>query len=275
MNRILILASLLAWSLGSTAQTCEANQEQLKAMIQKEAKLPSDFSVRAAEMPRLEAAVLSIQVDIAQSQHPRVVEVTVCEVNPFPFVLKKGSITSTSVEIDSESVWLIGLGPTDERFLLAGFSDPRPDFNALVRRLGLTIGNAEAARGLFDLYLKLAAGHEFREDIIVDDLQPQSMGLTDFRLHYSLPKARILYAKWWSSIKPAIKNALRRPEVARRSDGFKVTYFRYFQGRILQETITIAADGTVTLDGSKTISVPSKETAVAAAVNRQNRVLGQ
>lgn len=243
----LFICVALVCSSACSAQRCTEDDETLQATIRREAKLPEEFTLRGAERPDLEEKALALQKDAANPKPSPIQEIRFCHFAPFLYQLENGKIVTTTVLADSELSWLVGLDSRDEQYLLAGFPDPLNGFNALIKALNLNIESADTARDVFDLYLTMVWGQKAREFIIVDDMQLQSLALSDFRMRYSLPKARAMYLKWWRSMTPEIRKRLHKPEVVATEGGFTVKYVRYHQGQILPESILIDKDGTVTV----------------------------
>lgn len=254
---VFIFIVVWAFSSNALAQKCEANDQAFKDILQQQAKVPSTFTFRSTQVPSLEEGVLSLQVDVSKSSTPRVHEITVCEITPFTFQMQNGVVTGTAVELDTDSAWLIGLGEDNKQFLLAGFADSLNGFNALINSLHIKVDNEDTARSVLDLYFRLAAGQAFRESVVVDEMQLQSLGLNDFRLRYSLPKAQVAYRRWWAGIGPKVKRQLQKPNVLRKQTGFEATYIRYAKGQIIRDSVTITSDGSVAIGPSKVLYVPS------------------
>jgi hypothetical protein len=202
----------------------------------------------------LQEALISLQVRASSAKAPAVQQMQFCEITTSMFHISEGHVTGTTVVVDREPpTWLIGLAPDGKKFLLAGFADPLKGFNGLIEAVGLQVRNADLASEVFDFYLQLTGREALRESIIVDEMQLQSESLRDFRMRYSSRQARSIYAKWWSGITSTVKKRLRRPTVAVEQNGFKVSYFRYSHGRVLQESVNVSKQGAVTTRTSKSL----------------------
>lgn len=226
--------------------SCSSAEKEIKATVAKEREAEG-FSLLIAPVPSLQEALIALQVSASSAQEPAVQAVNFCEVTTSTFHLTNGHVTGSTVAVDREPPrWLIGLAPDGKKFLLAGFPDVEKDFNELIETVGLQVANADIVRDLFDFYLRLTGGEVLRASIVVDDMQLQSLALEDFRLRYSLPKARSLYAKWWGGIGLGLKRKLHRPEVTVQQNGFKVSYFEYHDAQILQQSVAVSNRGAVT-----------------------------
>lgn len=237
---------------GAEEQRCVNASSEIQVIVQRE-QAAKGFSLQTSSVPSLAEALISLQVDASSGPTPALRQMQFCEITPSMFHIRDGRVIETTIAVDRDfPTWLVGLAPSGETFLLSGFSDPLNGFNDLIKAIGLQV-SADLVAGVFDFYLRLTGGESLRKSITVDEMQLQSEGLEDFRFRYSLPKAHSTYVKWWNGITPAIKKQLHRPEVTAGKDGFKVNYFRYSQGQLLQEFVIISKRGAVTVGPTKVL----------------------
>jgi hypothetical protein len=247
------VASAHAHGESAEGEPCFNASKEIEELIRKDQRAAS-FSIQIASLPSLQEALVSLQSSTSTSKAPEVLQVQFCAATLSMFQVRDGHVITTTVLVDRElPTWLIGLAPNGKEFPLAGFTNPSAGFNELMDAVGLHVTNADVAADVFDLYLRLTGHEALRGSVVGDEMQLQSKGLEDFRLRYSLPRARSKYERWWTGISPAVKNSLRRPHVAVEQNGFRVSYFRYSEGRILQEVVAFGNDGTIKAAESKPI----------------------
>jgi hypothetical protein len=230
--------------------SCISASKEIKAVVHNDRY----ESLQITSLPVLQEAMTALQVS-ASSVYPTAVrQIEFCEVMVPMFDVREGQIARTTLFLDRDRPkWLIALAPERKLFLLVGFPDPEKGFNELIEAVGLHVNSASLASGILDLYLRVTGGEELSDSIIADEMQLQSKSLVDFRQRYSLSKARALYAKWWAGISPALKKILREPQATAGENGFTVNYFRYEAGEVVEETIAISPQGTVSPQATRAV----------------------
>jgi hypothetical protein len=251
------VGSIRAQSGVPEPQSCFSASRKIEALV-RAGREPKDLSLQIVPLPRLQDALVSLEVSAASPKQPTVIQVQFCEVVVSTFQVQDGILIGTTVSVDRDlPTWIVGLAPGGKTFSLSGFTDSILEFNKLTDTIGLQVTNTDLASEVFDFYLKLIDSPALRESIVVDEMQLQCKALEDFRLRHSLPKARSEYARWWANISLAVRNELHRPSVTAEQNGFQIAYFRYFGGQVLREVVHIGKNGTVKVAGSKAIYAPA------------------
>lgn len=212
---------------------------------------PAQFHLRVTEVPRLKDELLGLQVERLGTSAVKVVDFY--EVTPATYQLVNSQIVSVTVQLDNDSVWVVGFGPNKTIYQLAGFSSPASSFNKLISDVGIEVNDSETALDVLWLFLKLTQGREFLASIIGDSMQLQGVAVQDFRLRFPESQRLGAYNNWWKRVPRHLKNEIAAPKVQSRQNLFEVIYYRYNEGRIKLETGLIKGDGSVTLGASKTV----------------------
>jgi len=176
------------------------------------------------------------------------------KVVPSSYQLQGNKVVGETIEVDNNREWLVAVSRrNDAIYLLEGSTDPITEFNKFARDLHLQVADANAALGIFDFFLKVARGQQFRSHVVADEMKLESVALEDFRLRFTTTKRRAAFSSWWVGVSESTKKALLPPKASPVKNGFDIQYFFYSQGNISSQNLTINADGTVAEGKSKII----------------------
>jgi hypothetical protein len=216
-------------------------------------KLPASgrFQLRVTELPKIKEEFIGLQQERLETDTVRIVDFY--EVSPATYQVVSHKIVSITVQLDNDSVWVVGVGPNNTTYQLVGFADPTATFNKLMADAGIRVNDAETALDTLWLFLKLAHGHEFQASILGDSMQLQAVALKDFRLRLPASQRLATFNNWWKRVPLRLRNEIAAPKVQSREDQFEVAYYRYSEGSIKLETALINRDGSVSQGASKTI----------------------
>jgi hypothetical protein len=173
---------------------------------------------------------------------------------PAAYEVRGGQMVSETVEIDGRHEWIVAMchrgGKT---FLLQGSPDPNSEFNDLAGYLALKIPDAGTAVEVFDFYLKVALGEEFRTRVVGDDLKLESVAPDDFRLRFPAKRRRAAFEQWWNDIPAEVKKKIGPPTALPTKAGYEVRYFLYTQGNVSVHNLAISRNGAVVETQSNTL----------------------
>jgi hypothetical protein len=166
-------------------------------------------------------------------------------VAPYRFA-DNDKVETGSIVVDSNPQWLVAYDSQDsETYLLSGAKDPTAGFNRLIARLHLRVTSPALALDVFDSYLKMARGPDFRSRALGDDLKLESVALDFFRMHFPYPRSRSAFTAWWASISTTTKQSIKPPSAIALKNGFAVRFYFYDQGILWKQTTQIKIGGTV------------------------------
>jgi hypothetical protein len=250
VHRTVRLLVVLTFTLSCLPGLCQENRcEEKRVKVAKDlVRERSGFQLplHAALSPRLGEDIIYL----LEKQETRIAThlptIEFYKVLPAMYDLRDGKIISESVELDSEREWLVALdAQTDRQFLLEGSANPASDFNDLVKNLVLKVSDNDSALRVFDFYVKVALGEQFRSHVVGDEMKLESVALDDFRLRFQASKRRSEFERWWNRIPIKVKKDIGPPVSVPIERGFEVRFFLYSRGEISVERVIIAKDGTV------------------------------
>jgi hypothetical protein len=198
---------------------------------------------------------IAVQMPMSKFSERRVMLVDFYEVHTGVYFMDGDKVKGEYFELGEDRFWLIGFGPTNSQYLLAGFDDPVRGFNNLIRDLNVGTVTQDTVRDVFDLFLKTAFGNQFRTSLVADEMHLQALAVEDFRLRFASTRRKSEFDKWWMRLPRALKKSLSVPRVSSDAGGFKIDYFQYHLGRVLQETVFVRSNGTVVL-GNTVVRYP-------------------
>jgi hypothetical protein len=242
---VMCLQAGLSQAVENAGTSCINMPKDVEAIIHKNLDAQT-ASLQVTPLPALRETFIALQVS-ASSVYPTLVrQIEFCEITVSMFDVRDGHVAGTTLFVDRDPPkWLMGIAPDGRTFQLAGFSDPEKGFNELIGVVGLQVKSPDLASDVVDFYLRVTGGEDFRESVVVDEMQLQSAALTDFRKRYSLAQARTLYSRWWTGMSPALIKTLHRPKTTAEKNEFETQFFRYQRGQVLEETVVISRDGAV------------------------------
>jgi hypothetical protein len=234
---------------------CVDEQRQAAALSAVRAQSHSDLPLYASLMPGLMDDVISMETrGLPRAVGAEVHIVTFYKVIPFGYQIEGDKVVGETIELDNYSEWLVAVGSrNDVIYLLEGSSDPITGFNKLAKDLHLQVADADGALGVFDFFLKVAHGQQFRSHVVADEMALESVALEDFRLRFPTAKRKTAFGSWWTSVSESTKKALHPPKASPVKNGFYVQYFLYSQGGVFARNLTINVDGTVAEGEPRTI----------------------
>lgn len=253
------LALLIVFFLGSNSASsfgqniCES--EEIKEAVRRNAHLSSAVKIPllVTALPKLKEDLIRIMIEEIGNESRKVQHIEFCEVMPAIYDIQNGIIVSETVELDNDSAWIVATGLNRSTYLLAGFSSPHSSFNQLTKDLGIKVDNPETALEIFDLFLKTARGQQFRFAVVADKMKLQSIALEDFRLRYPIAKRQAAFDRWWKGVPLNLKERLISPKVRSEDNGFRITYYRYSKGSVLEESVFISNQAVVHDGASKVL----------------------
>ena len=169
------------------------------------------------------------------------------EVRPAVYEIVDGRVVSTTVQLDSESVWIVGLAANRNTYKLAGFSNSASDFNRLMRDLAIHVKTPEDALSVVDVFLRLAHTPDLFDSVVGDLMQLQIKAIEDFRLRFPKARRTAAYENWWRGVRGQRKIRISPPTARARASGFEVRYYRYAEGMAKEESVLVSAEGAVTV----------------------------
>lgn len=215
-------------------------------------RLPAGAHLRANPIPDLADDLIFLEAHGKPVPGARITPFCFYLVTLSPYFLNGHAIESVTVQIDETGEWIAAVNTeTRATYLLVGSSDPIGGFNDLIKTLHLEVRDSEFALALFDSYLRLVRGQEFRSRVVPNDMKLESVALEDFRMRIPAPGSRAAFEKWWNNVPHSTRNGLTPPRVARLEDGFVVTYFFYDRGNLWKQTLHIGIDGTLNEEKAK------------------------
>ena len=216
-----------------------------------------DFPLQAIPLPTLKDDLITLKTERSNPAGIEAPQFIFYKVTSSLYQQKDDKVESVTVEVDRDSEWIVGIDSrNDNTYLLEGFTDPIADFNRLAEYLHFQVVDAGDALGVFDLFLKLARGQQFRSQVVGDEMKLESVALEDFRLRFSATTRRAAFNSWWASVSTTTKNGLRPPAAGPTKNGFEVRYSFYLRGNLSSRSLTISRNGTV---GERNLS-PSFQT---------------
>jgi hypothetical protein len=246
-HRVLFAAStILLGFLGTGSQIdCSEEQKAANAVHAVREQSQTELTLRATPAPDLSDDTIFLETNGEPSGGKQVRLVSFYRVTVAPYKLEGGRVEMGSVVVDSSPEWLVAIDCQQHReYLLSGSKDPTAGFNDLIRSLQLKVTNSGSALSVFDSYLKIARGSEFRSRVLRDDLNLESVAMNDFRTRFSYPKSRIAFTNWWRTIPGSTKHAIEPPSAIATKSGFGIQFFFYDLERLRRQVVDINSDGT-------------------------------
>lgn len=241
---VLQLALVSCWAQVGSPNESEVS---IKEVLMKLATvLPDEPRLEANRMGVLRQETFSVQDLLGVGDRP-LQDIEFFEVFPASYTVLDGRIESESVTLDDTPSWLVAFDKhTGRWFLLRGFQPTTAiaDFNRLVQALELNLRSGEQALDLFDYYLKVVKGSDYRRSIPTDSLSLQAIASGDYVKRYSIEERTAKFKNWWGRSK-AMRRKVGPPVVARQDGCFVISFFRYSEDRVAAETISFAKDGQV------------------------------
>lgn len=215
--------------------------EVVRSGVKRAAQIP----LTVTELPKLKEKLICL-VQENHGEKSEVPAVRLYEVTPATYEVVDGRIASVTVQLDDDSVWIVGIGRNKTIYKLAGFSDSIQGFNRLIRDLAIKLERPDDALEIFDLFSRLAHSPEFFSSVVGDTMQLHSIVLQDFRLRSPESKRLAAYARWWKAMPPRVRKTIAPPNARSLGSDFEVSYYQYSQGALKKESVLISSDGAVT-----------------------------
>jgi hypothetical protein len=232
---------------GPCQSTCADEQRQAAAVGAVRTQSHSDLPLQATLLPGLTDDVIYLETTVLP--HVLGTEVHIVsfyKVVPSSYQLEGNKVVGETIEVDNYREWLVAVSRrNDVIYLLEGSTDPIAEFNRFARDLHLQVADANAALSIFDFFLKVARGQQFRSHVVADEMKLESVALEDFRLRFPTAKRRAAFTSWWAGVSESTKKALLPPKASPVKNGFDVQYFFYSQANVSSQNLTINVDGTV------------------------------
>jgi hypothetical protein len=246
---------------GTCQSTCADEQRQASAVGAIRAQSHSDLPLQAILLPSLTDDVISLETTgLPHAIGTEVHLVSFYKVVPSSYQLEANKVVGETIEVDNYREWLVAVNRrNDATYLLEGSTDPINEFNRFARDLHLQVADANAALGIFDFFLKVVRGQEFRSRVVADEMKLESVALEDFRLRIPAAKRRAAFSSWWAGVSESTKKTLLPPIASPVKNGFYVQYFFYSQGNLSSQSLTVNSDGTIA-EGKSKITVQGTPT---------------
>ena len=259
MNALISLFVMLAL-LGMRPPSVEAQEipseeparRQVLSAVSRE--LGYKAALRAAPVPDLEDDLIFLETAGKPEVGGTVSPYTFYRVTIAPYTVREGKIEAITLELDTSSERLaVANSKTNEVFVLSGSGNCLAAFNRLVKEIGLRVSTPAFALNVFDTYLKIAQGEDFRQRVVTDDMKLEALGLHYFRQNFPARDSRSEFEAWWGAIPAATKQALARPPARQLESAFEIRYFLFQAGSLWKRTIRVRGDGTIVEGESQAI----------------------
>ena len=258
---LLFLFAAILYCGASSVRGQECYPHEVIDAVNAQVKLKSaQIPLMITELPRLEEKIIGLEQE-SDNESSELRVVRFYEVTPKTYEIINGRSVNTTIQLDNDSVWVVGVGPNRAIYRLAGFSDSVSDFSRLMKDLGVQVKDSEDALDVFDVFLRLTHSPELFSSVVGDVMQLQSVALQDFRLRFPESKRVVAFDRWWKAIPASTKEVIAPPNVRVHQSSFDVIYYRYNQGTLRKESINISNGGSVGPEKSTVViykSVPSK-----------------
>lgn len=250
------LSNILLGFLGAGFQLdCSEEQKTSDVVRAVREQSHTDLTLRATLVPDLSDDMIFLETGGEPGRGKQVRLVSFYRVAVAPYRLEGDRVEMGSVVVDSSPEWLVAIDCQQHReYLLSGSKDPTTGFNDLIRSLHLKVTDPEFALSIFDSYLKIARGSEFRSRVLRDDFNLESVAMNDFRERFSYPKSRITFTNWWRTIPGQTKQAIKPPSANPTKSGFAVQFFSYDLEILWRQIVDIHSDGTVSEEKPQAVS---------------------
>ena len=215
--------------------------EGVRSTVKGIAQIP----LTVTELPKLKEKLIYL-VQENHGENSELPAVRLYEVTPATNEVVNGKIVSVTVQLDDDSVWVVGVGQNKTVYRLAGFSDSVLGFNRLMSDLAIHVKRSDDALKIFHLFLSLGHSPQFFSSVVGDTMQLQSIVLQDFRLRFPEAKRLAAYDRWWNAMPPRLRKTIASPNARSLGSNFEVSYYRYSQGVLKKESVFISSDGSVT-----------------------------
>jgi hypothetical protein len=230
---------------GFCQSTCVDEERQAAAVRALRAQLHFDFPLQASPVPSLTDNIISLETK-GRPPEAEAHLVSFYKMVPASYQLEGNKVVAETIELDNDREWLAAVSHGDDSiYLLEGSNDPVTEFKRLTKDLHLQVADESAALGVFDFFLKVTRGEEFRSHVVTDEMKLESVALEDFRLRFATAKRRAAFSSWWASVPETMKKTLRPPRASPVQDGFDVQYFFYSMGKVWSQNLFVRRDGTV------------------------------
>lgn len=243
------LTWLCASSMSVNGQECYP-PEVTEAVTSRVKLRTAQVPLKVTELPKLKEELIGLEQG---GENSELRAVRFFEVSPATYQVVNGKIVGVTIQLDNDSVWVVGVGPDKAIYRLAGFSDAVSDFNRLMKDSAIHVSGPETALQVFAVFLKFAHSPEFFSSIVGDTMQLQSVALQDFRLRLPESKRLAAYDRWWKAMPPQIRTRIAAPKVRSRESRFEVLYYRYTEGVLKEESMLISAEGAATPHASSKV----------------------
>jgi hypothetical protein len=240
---LLILLPGLVYAHPVDVRGQECIPPEIREAVRNAAKVRSErIPLTVTELTTMNERVIALEQE-NHGEKAKLQVVRFYEVRPATYELADGALISVTVQLDGESIWVVGLGPNKVLYKLAGFANSVSDFNRLMRDLSIHVNGPEDALSVFDIFARIAQPREFFGSLVGDAMQLQSVALQDFRLRYPESTRGAAYDKWWKAMPLHTRKNIAPPKVESRQSDFEVIYYRYREGVVKRESVLIDAEG--------------------------------
>jgi hypothetical protein len=219
-------------------------------------QLNSELPLQATLMPGLSDDLIDLETQgLSRPIKTKVSTFSFFLVSPRRYEINDDVVERESAEVDSQSEWLVAVDlRNDSRYFLEGSSNSLGEFNRLMTSVNLKVTNQEGALNVFDFYLEVVRGHQFRSRVIGDDLKLESVALDDFRLRFPTSERRRAFNAWWRELSNSNKKSIVPPTANPQKGGFTVRYFLYDKGIVYHRSLTVNPDATI-VEGESTEAI--------------------
>jgi hypothetical protein len=222
----------------------EEIMKSILTAVRKDAR-DDHMDLRAVPMPELDDDLITLQQEPELKPEGKLSIFHVFKVTVALYRVSGGTVSMGTIVCDRDPEWIaVTDSNTNRIFLLEGSTDWTGGFNRLVKTIHFQVTSSKGALDVFDEYLKLARGQEFRHQVFRNDMNLESAALLDF-LRFPPAKSRAMFEAWWRAIPAAVMQALEPPVATETSRGFSVEFFFYDWGDIYKETVSVGKDGTI------------------------------
>lgn len=242
---LLVLLLVLYTGISSRVISQECNPPEVIAAVRAVKTQSNQTPLTVVQLQNARERILSLQ----QENHGESAElktVRFYEVRPAIYEVVDGRLASTTVQLDSESIWIVSLDGNRNTYKLAGFSNAVSDFNRMMHDLAIKVRTTEDALSVFDVFARLAHGPEFFDSVVGDVMQLQSKALEDFRLRFPNSRRIAAYENWWRGVQRRQRIRISPPIARANTLGFEVIYYRYAEGVVKEESVLVSPAGAVT-----------------------------
>jgi hypothetical protein len=157
------------------------------------------------------------------------------------FTVENGTIVQAVVDVDDAPLWSVAYDcATKKVFHLHGFPDDYAGFGNLMKVINLHVRTESLALVVFSTFTGLTY-RKPSESAVRDELDLMAAVIPEF----SGPRSRKAFSVFWNRCPVSVRNQVKPPSASSVTEGFRITFFSYANGRVKRNSVLFREDGSL------------------------------